>query len=207
MLKIPVVRDYYDVEEELFLYESLELDEGITILVGCNGSGKTTLIHQIQQFATKNNISCFSYDDVVNGRTAAMQILLEDDIDQLGQLYMSSEGERINKNFSNRMYKFGKFVKDSGDAKDCVLTIDGYDSGTSIDMIDDLINFFNMLIEDFKERDKNLYIVMSTNNYEPCIGNMCVDVTTGDIIEFKTYNEYREFILESSRFRDGRYGR
>lgn len=207
MLKIPVVRDYYDVEEELFSYDFFELDKGITILVGCNGSGKTTLIHQIQQFATKNNIFWFSYDDVVHGRDAAMQIMLEDDIDQLGQLYMSSEGERVNKNFSNRMYKFGKFVKDSGDVKDYIFTIDGYDSGTSIDMVDDLIDFFNMLLEDFKERHKNLYIVMSTNQYEPCIENTCLDVTTGDIIEFRNYNEYREFILKSSKFRDGRYGR
>lgn len=207
MLKIPVVKDYYDEGEQLFLYESLELDKGITILVGCNGSGKTTLIHQLQQFATKNNIFWFSYDDVVHGRNAAMQIMLEEDIDQLGQLYMSSEGERVNKNFSNRMYKFGKFVKDSGDAKDYIFTIDGYDSGTSIDMIDDLIAFFNMLLEDFKERDKNLYIVMSTNQYEPCIENRCLDVTTGGIIEFRNYNEYREFILKSSKFRDNRYGR
>ena len=207
MLKIPIVRDYYDNEEQLFLYESLELDKGVTILVGCNGSGKTTLIHQIQQFATKNDIFWFSYDDVVHGRSAAMQIMLEDDIEQLGQLYMSSEGERINRNFSDRMYKFGKFVKDSGDGKDYIFTIDGYDSGTSIDMIDDLISFFNMLLEDFKERHKNLYIVMSTNQYEPCIENRCLDVTTGDIIEFRNYNDYREFILKSSKFRDSRYGR
>lgn len=41
-------KDYYDERYELYKKETITINPGITVLVGCNGTGKTTLIHQIQ---------------------------------------------------------------------------------------------------------------------------------------------------------------
>lgn len=48
MRKFQIVRDYH--EEDVFLYDKgeIEIQPGLTVLVGPNGSGKTTLINQIR---------------------------------------------------------------------------------------------------------------------------------------------------------------
>lgn len=40
----------------IFNRKNIEIQPGITVLVGCNGAGKSTLIHAMQDELKKNNI-------------------------------------------------------------------------------------------------------------------------------------------------------
>lgn len=47
--KFKIVRDYWDSGQALYQKENIEINPGLTVLVGCNGSGKTTLITQLKR--------------------------------------------------------------------------------------------------------------------------------------------------------------
>lgn len=65
-------KDYYDEGHELYKKETITINPGITVLVGCNGTGKTTLIHQIQSQLKKEDISCISFDNLCDGGSNAI---------------------------------------------------------------------------------------------------------------------------------------
>lgn len=39
-MKIKIEQDYYDTGKKLYPFRLLNLNPGITVLIGCNGSGK-----------------------------------------------------------------------------------------------------------------------------------------------------------------------
>ena len=39
-MKFEIIRDYYNEKEYIYNNKNIELEEGLTVLVGCNGSGK-----------------------------------------------------------------------------------------------------------------------------------------------------------------------
>ena len=95
-MKIKLEQDYYDTGVKLFPYRTLNLEPGITVLVGCNGSGKTTLLKQIKCHCSDNNIKYLHYDNYKDGGGHAMQSnLLFNDIKAVALDAVSSEGERI----------------------------------------------------------------------------------------------------------------
>lgn len=51
----------------------------------------------------------------------------------------------------------------------------------------------------------DLYIIVSTNNYEVANGEHRVDITNGKYVTFGGYDEYREFVLKSREVKDKRY--
>ena len=53
--------------KKFFLYNHLDFDEGVTVLVGCNGSGKSTIIGNIKRYCKKNNIDCVQFDNLQDG--------------------------------------------------------------------------------------------------------------------------------------------
>ena len=107
-------------------------------------------------------------------------------------------------NICNIARRLGDYVRKT-DQKDLFLLMDAVDA-LSIDIIEELKSqLFNLAIKESKSLDKNLYIVISTNQYEFCSGEDCIDAHNGTHVKFKDYNEYREFVLKTRRVKDKRY--
>ncbi len=183
----------------------IKLNPGVTVLVGCNGAGKTTLLHTIKRSLEKQKIPVVSYDNLLQGgNNAKSKAEFNGNIKLLAYLACSSEGEQIYQNLGENIAEIGSFVRNNADAKEIWLLFDAVDSGFSVDNIVEVKNFFNnILLPDNK--DKDLYVIISANEYEMCRGQDCFDVINGKYVSFKDYEEYRDFILESRKLKDERY--
>lgn len=62
MRKFTLSNTWYGSNHNIFKNNTLEVNTGITVIVGCNGIGKTTLLHQIKQNLKDNDIPVCSYD-------------------------------------------------------------------------------------------------------------------------------------------------
>lgn len=148
------------------------------------------------------------------------------DFSFLAESMSSSEGENIFLNLCYLAGKLGNFVKtgvnkgkynpfaeifknDKEYRKEEKLSnerwilLDAVDSGLSIDNIVDLKEgLFKTIIEN--EKNKEIYIIVSANEYEMANGEQCFDVYHGEYITFKDYEEYRNMILESKKWKKER---
>ena len=203
MRKIKIQRDYYNEGVNIFKKSQIEIKPGLTVLVGCNGSGKTTLLHQIKQNLQKENILFLSYDNFSEGKDAKQKSLLSGDIDLLASFVLSSEGESIVLNLGQIARQIGKLVRDNPDKKEIWILFDAIDSGLSIDNIVDVKNnLIKFVIAE--EKGKDIYFVVCANSYEMCMSESCFDVVEGEYIGFRTYYDYRRFILESKEIKEKR---
>lgn len=87
------------------------------------------------------------------------------------------------------------------------LLLDATDSGLSIDNVIEFKDLFNLIIDEGKKFDKEVYIIISANEYELARNEQCFDVNAGKYITFKDYDDYREFILKSRDKKDKRYNK
>ena len=207
--------------------KEIELKTGLTVLVGCNGAGKSTLLLNIKESCKINNIPYLSYDNLTDGGSNALSALFADgDIVGGANLWSSSEGECIKTNLgrktklfqefidkgivNDKAYRFAKIFSDKEDvikSKDRVFLFDAIDSGLSVDSIVEVKSLFNVVINDFKDSDRNIYIVITANEYELARNSECFDVNTGKYIRFKDYEDYREFIIHSRKRKEVRINR
>lgn len=75
----------------------------------------------------------------------------------------------------------------TGDKTDAWLLLDGVDSGFSIDAIEDLKRgLFDTIFEMYP--DKEIYIIVSANEYEMARGEMCFDVVNCRYVNIKSYD-------------------
>ena len=51
-----LIKDYYDSGFDLFNKKTININKGVTVLVGCNGSGKTTLLNEINNQLNSENL-------------------------------------------------------------------------------------------------------------------------------------------------------
>ncbi len=201
-----VRKDYYDTGERIFTKEELTIETGLTILVGCNGTGKTTLLHHIARDLEKNKIPHISYDNFMDGgRDATQAALWKGDTSLVATLAFSSEGEKIMVNLGEKSAAIGRFVKSHRDAKEIWFLFDAVDSGFSIDNIVDLKKYlFDVIRKDLESSGIDCYIVVSANSYEMCNGEQCFDARNGKYLTFKSYDEYRKFVLKSKEEKENR---
>ncbi|MBQ6817606.1 MAG: hypothetical protein IJO27_04155, partial [Bacilli bacterium] len=126
------------------------------------------------------------------------------DYSTVATLVQSSEGEQIYINLGNAATKIGRFVHTHKDDKELWILFDAVDSGLSIDNMLEIDEYlFKTILEDTKGKD--VFIVCSTNAYELCRNNPCFDVYSGEYIEFKNYEDYRNYILKSRKQKDKRF--
>ena len=222
MKKIKIDKDYYEEGTELFKKKSATIHPGVTVLVGCNGTGKTTLLYQISNFLKKEKIPHIRYDNLTNGGNgAAGEALSNNDYELFANLKFSSEGESIMTNLSVFAARLLYFVKTGNDkanpffgvfkqdeekmatSNERWILLDAIDSGTSIDNIVEIKHLFNTILEN--NFGKEIYIIVSANSYEMTTDEQCYDVYNGKYITFSSYEEYREFIIDSRRKKDRRY--
>lgn len=201
-MKISLNKNYWGSEEPLYKKSEVELDSGVTVLVGKNGSGKTTFLMQLRQYLTENNIPFLSYDNVFDGGSKAVNDVLEGisffkDTKNKAEVFatkcLSSEGQNIIINIGEFARSVGAFIKSNRDKEKVFILFDAIDSGLSIDNIIDVKNFLKLVASDAP----NAYIIVTANSYEMCYQSRCYDVKNSRYIEFTNYESYKSFILDN----------
>ena len=188
--------------KKFFLYNHLDFDEGVTVLVGCNGSGKSTIIGNIKRYCKKNNIDCVQFDNLQDGASQTKSKAgLYGDFTTMASLMSCSEGEGIKIAFGEFVKSLKQVVERQSDKKEKWILVDAIDSGLSIDNILEVKDFFDFLLHD-KNPDIKVYIVVSSNAYEVANGEDCINVRTGKHIRFKDYEEYKQTILKTAEQRN-----
>lgn len=226
--KIKLWKDPYDCGVDLYKKKTVTINSGVTVLVGCNGIGKTTFLHQVKNRLKKQNIPCIEYDNLNDGGSNSVaEAGFNEDFTFIATAISSSEGENIIMNINKLASDLGDFVRTGkvkeknpfvetlktlndvkGENKVAVserwILLDAVDSGLSVDNIVDIKEYlFKTILEHNYENE--IYIVISANEYEMARGEKCFDVYNGKYIMFKDYEEYRNMILESKKWKDERY--
>lgn len=216
MLTIKTWRDPYDSGFSPTKPTSIQLESGISVLVGCNGAGKTTLLDNIKEEMKKQEIPCIYYSNLKDGGSNALERSMYNNIELGMCLWASSEGEAIKLNFGTALTKFKKFIRDGIVKRNPwkedreietnirVFLFDAIDSGLSIDSIIEIKDIFNLILEDAEKLNKEVYIIISANEYELARHSNCFDVNKGKYIKFKDYEAYRAFIIKSREAKEKR---
>lgn len=225
--KFILERDYHEEGEKLYKKKTVALNPGITVLVGCNGIGKTTFLHQIRDRLKDYDIPCIEYDNLHDGgKQSVSKASFYSNFEFMAMAMQSSEGENIVLNigkFASDLRKFietgvpkenntfAKAFKNFNDKEDKSkeliserwILLDAVDSGLSVDNIVDIKEqLFKTILEN--NFGNEIYIVISANEYEMARGEQCFDVYNGKYITFKDYEEYRNMILESKKWKEER---
>ena len=220
-------RDYYDYGFNLYKKRMVDIDNGVTVLVGCNGIGKTTLLHQIKDNLKENDIPYIMFDNLNDGGSHAIsEASFYSDFNFMATAVQSSEGENIVMNIGKLAERLGHFVKTGEDSKrtkyrnlqhtiaqlngeeieeheppkERWILLDAVDSGLSVDNIVDIKEQLFKTILEFNYGNE-IYIVISANEYEMARGEKCFDVYNGKYVRIKDYEEYRNFVLQSKEWK------
>lgn len=207
-LTVSTPNNFYSSNDNIFEKGMIRLQKGITVLVGCNGSGKSTFLHMIENTCKTKAIPIWKYDNLSQGGAYATQSLLDrgNNIKSLLRNVQSSEGENIINNLGNVISQLGAFVRKNSNTTSMVILLDAIDSGLSIDGIDYVFKVFaDTILPDIQKNISDVYFVVSANAYETARGRNCLDVCEGEYINFKDYEEYREFIIKSGKKKENRY--
>lgn len=222
-------RDPYEMGFSTCRPKQITIQSGITVLVGCNGAGKTTLLKNIESELKKENIPCYTYDNLKHGTSSFSlnEALHNNNIGFVASAWSSSEGENITLNVGNLFPKLKEFMEtgrietrqtrledifrktpyEMPTTNERWLLFDAVDSGYSIDNVIDLKYIFDKLIKDGAKHGYDIYIVISANEYELAAESNCLDVTNGKYLRFPTYDDFKKFILASRKKKDKRYER
>lgn len=195
--------DWNDIGCKIFRKSTIELQPGVTVLVGCNGIGKSTLIKQLVQQFKKDGTRFISFDNLQDGGShARSRASFYGDFTFLANSMCASEGENISMNLVRFTQQLSHFVSQYRTAPELWMLLDAVDSGLSVDNILDLKGLFSAFIEDNPESE--VYIVIAANEYELARGEQCFDVLRGNYKTFKTYEAYRKFIIKTREEKDKR---
>ena len=214
--------------------KKIKIESGLTVLVGCNGAGKTTLLNNIKQDLKDNSVPVLSFNNLTDGGSHGLSsAAYNEDWSTLAMMTCSSEGETIGINISRWIQGVRSFIANGfycadtkeerfmnifryqdeliekrkllSKHKERWILLDAVDSGYSIDNVIELKDVFNLIIEDAKTFDKEVYIIISANEYELANGEQCFDVNSGKYLTFKDYEDYKEFILKRREKKNKRY--
>lgn len=205
MRKFTISNTWYSGDDNIFKNNTLEVNTGITVLVGCNGIGKTTLLHQIKENLKDNDIPVCSYNFFEDDEKKMRQkYLVNGETRKLANFVTSSEGERITYIACDLFYKIGRMINENPNSKEYWVLIDAIDSGLSIDGIIEVKESIGTVLEENK--DKDVYFLISTNSYELARKEKCLMVENGKYTRFFSYEDYRNYILDSRNYKNKRDG-
>lgn len=204
MRKFVIDKDYKGVGCDIYKKKNIEINTGVTVLVGCNGMGKTTLIHQLKRQLEKKDIPVISFDNLHDGGGhARSKAGFYGDWEFLSASMQSSEGENIVLNLGQMASQIGQFARTNRGTPEMWIFFDAIDSGLSVDNVVDVKELlFKTILEDSPNTD--VYIIVSANEYELARDENCFDVYNGKYIKFKDYEDYRNFILKTREIKDKR---
>lgn len=201
---IKILRDYHEEGIKLYDKSIVTFEPGITVLVGCNGAGKTTLLEQVCRNLKENNVPYLYFDNLHDGGSnARSSAAFYGDFTFVATSMCSSEGENIALNLSQFAGKVGKFMRENADKDEVWILMDAIDSGLSVDAVVDFKEgFLKTVIEHFGGKD--IYFILTANEYELARGENCFDVIRGKYVSIKSYEKYRNVILRSRKQKDKR---
>lgn len=110
MRKFKTWRDPYDEGYSTTRPKEIELNEGLTILVGCNGLGKSTLINNIEEECKANHIPVMSYDNLNSTADNRSEAAFRGNFSFLATSVCSSEGENIGLNVGRFFSDVREFI-------------------------------------------------------------------------------------------------
>ena len=220
--KFVLEKDYYGDGVKLYKKKTVTINPGVTVLVGCNGIGKTSFLHQVRDRLKKQSIPCIEYDNLNDGGSNSVdEAGFNEDFTFIATAISSSEGENIILNMNKLASNLGEFVKTGrvkdknpfskifrkeDEDKDIIserwILLDAVDSGLSVDNIVDIKEYLFKTI--LKHNYGNDIYIISANEYEMARGEQSFDVYNGKYVTFKDYEEYRNMILESKKWKEGR---
>lgn len=221
--KLPV--NPYD-ERNLFPDKELELNKNtVSCFVGCNGSGKSTAIYFIKE-ALKRTRQAEKLEVSPCGNLSKALFGLPDE-EQKETLYyfldfdkkyeharteadffmntgfnsFLSNGEGISRKMGQAFELIGSTIKKIS-GKTIYIFFDDCDAGTSIDIIDEFKDVIGLIQKHCEKYKVDFYIIITSNSYEMCKDYDCIDIRTFERKKFKTYDSFREFVLESRKIKD-----
>lgn len=223
-MEIKTWRDPYDAGFSPTRPTKIEINSGLTVLVGCNGAGKSTLLQNISSEMKNRKIPCHLHNNLTDGGSNSISEAIYSGEMEFGATLMeSSEGECIKmyigklamgyKEFlktgfmNTRKNRFAKIFNKDEEREvpnTRVLLFDAIDSGLSVDSVVEIKLMCDKLFEYAKEYGVELYIIIAANEYELARNSQCFDVNAGKYISFKDYEDYRNFILKSREKKEKR---
>lgn len=204
MARITFSCDPVDMGRKLYLRGSVDIQPGITCLVGANGAGKTTFLRIIKE-RKKKGATVLNYSDLSDGRQNAMSRYgYLGQTDKLALAFMSSEGENIVNNFGNFVGRMGRAIRLNEECekpKEVWILLDGIDSGLSIDRVIEVREFIEWFAKEEvpKAKGTEVYILIAVNAFEMCRDLQCLDVRNMKYMKFDDYETYKSFIMKSGK--------
>ena len=202
-------RDYYDKKDYVFRKAHIDIQPGLTVLIGCNGCGKTTFLQHLKRQLEDEKAKVVWFNNVTDGGSHGMsKAMLLGDMGFVARAAVSSEGEKIRQNIEQVAVDCGRAcrsIKDE-DEREVWILLDAIDSGLSVDQVVDIKEqLFNTIIEDCESKGIKPYIVVSANEYEMARGENCLDIQSGKYVKIRSYDGYRYVIMRTRKYKDKRY--
>lgn len=195
-----------DGEFQLYQKETITINPGITVLIGCNGSGKTTLMQRISRQIKKDTTPNTEIIYIQARDASDVGRHSPSDINFLVHALSSSEGERLIVGLRDGLMQFGKALLKNDDITEIWLLIDSLDSGLDDAELHILPKTLQEVLDE-ADTPKTVYIILSSNSYEltRTPNATIIDVNTVEPITFDTYEEWLKHIQQSRENKYARY--
>lgn len=188
----------------LYSKDKVTIQRGLNVLVGCNGCGKSTMMKQFISILEENKLPLIKFDNYFDGGGESIQkAAFFGDFEFVSSMFGASEGERIYQNYVRILQTIGGKIhhdQQYKDSKYIFVLIDAIDSGLSVDNIIEIKDSFNFVQE--MEKDKVIFFIVTANEYEMARKENCINTRKCKPIKFKSYDDYRDFIIASKQQKD-----
>lgn len=196
----------YDIECKRLIYRNpkFTFEPGLTVLIGCNGAGKTTLMQRMGEILHDEGIPVESLMKRELGRIIDGQAFFGSTEAAAHQLWSNwqSEGEAAKSDFGFLLKRISNLVVHTeSECKERWVLIDGIDSSMSIDVLCEIRGLFDVILETAPSYVE-VYLAVSTNQYELAHGNTCIRVTDGEVSIPTSYEDYRDSVLMSAKHKE-----
>lgn len=182
---------------------TFSFEPGVNILLGANGAGKTTLMERMMKFFDKEKTPyCALMTGMLDNQIEASAFLrsnMDAVMNRLNRNYLS-EGQAAKSRFAFMLGGISNTVMMKDDTtRERWALIDGIDSSQSIDQLRDIAGLFDVIVETAPD-DVDVYLVVSTNQFELAKNRRCICVSEDTCITPKNYDTYSRAVMRSAKY-------
>lgn len=171
----------FKLEGKVYKKKEIEINNGVTVLIGPNGCGKTYACSQICDYLDEQKKKYLNVNVYEEGKHTADSFTLSGDMKSLAKYLNSSEGQRVYDTLVDiNVPKMGEYVRSLKDdnIKEGYIIIDACDSGVSIDLMLSYRSLFEFILDDCKKENIEMYIIITSNSYELVYDYDCIWIPT-----------------------------